>query len=88
VFQLLLAIAVAAILCRLVSEWSKPRREHLLGIADNHARMAANYRENGNLWVAAWHERMSREFEWAAERFWVIPPRSRPFPPTGWTPPP
>ena len=93
VFRSLLVVAVAAIFLHLGSEWLRSRRERMLEVADWHARTGAEYRRNAGKnfrmsWVAVWHDSMRKEYERAAGRPWVIPRRSSPFPPSGWTPPP
>jgi hypothetical protein len=92
VFRLMLAVAIAAIVCYSVANWSGSRRERLLEIANRHARLGAEYRRNANghdgmLWTASWHDHMRREFERAASQPWPTVPSSMPFPPKGWRPP-
>jgi hypothetical protein len=93
VFRMLLGVAIAAILLHFLSDWMRNRRERLLQLADRHARIGAEYHDNagGNLdmlRIAAWHERMRREFERAAAHPWELPPSSQPFPPKRWNAPP
>ena len=95
IFRAILAVAVAAILCFVLTEPIKRRaldhRRRLLEIAANHATSAREYARNAGgspvmLKIAAWHDHMRREFERAAGRPDDPPPTSRPFPPEGWTP--
>lgn len=93
VFHLSLGIALIAILLFMTTERLKGRRDRLLNIADNHARIGADYLRNahGNadlLRIGAWHAHMSREFERAADQPWTVPPSSLSFPPKGWNPTP
>jgi hypothetical protein len=90
VFQLLLAVAVCAIVTYVVTEVPRRRaREHTercLVIADNHARLSREYRRNaggdaGMLRTAAWHEHMRQVFEEAATQSDAPIPVSQPFPP-------
>lgn len=94
IFRAILAVAVAAILCFVLTEPIKRRaldRHHrLLQIAASHGSLAGEYARNsagspGMLKIAAWHDHMRREFERAAGRPDELPPTSRPFPPEGWT---
>lgn len=93
IFHLSLGIAMIAILVFLATDRLKSRRDRLLNIADNHARIGAEYQRNahGNadmLRIGAWHAHMSREFERSADQPWTVPPSTRPFPPKGWSPTP
>ena len=92
VFRLMLAVAVAAILLLLATDWARGRHDRLLGVADNHARLGGEYRRNAGknptmLVISAWHAELSRRFERASARPWEATPRSSPFPPPGWLPP-
>jgi hypothetical protein len=92
VFIWMLAVAVIAIGLSFLSDRGARHAERCLEIADNHARLAANYREGAKVYppslrVAAWHDHMRRQFEQAADRPWSSIPVSWPFPPLNWAPP-
>lgn len=94
IFRTILAVAVAALLCYVVTEPMKrqalDRRQRLMAIAASHGSLAGEYGLHsagrpGMLRTASWHDHMRREFERAATRPDDPPPQSRPFPPEGWT---
>ena len=87
VFRWLLALAIVAIGLHPMTDRIRGRRDRLREVADNHARLARNYRDGGNTIMVAWHELMSREQRDAAERPWQSAPTSRMIPPPGWSPP-
>lgn len=96
VFQTLLAVAVCAIATHLATEALKnsarTRFDRCIEIADNHARMGREYRQNpaGNpawLRIATWHESMQATFEEAAARPEIPMPTTTTVPPPGWQPP-
>jgi hypothetical protein len=90
--RVMLVVALMAFPLAYLAERSQQRRERCLEIADNHARVGAEYRRNaqgqgGMLLTADWHEYMQAEFERAAHESWGPIPKSHPFPPKGWVPP-
>jgi hypothetical protein len=89
----MLAVAVMAIALSFASGSSRQHAGRCLEIADNHARLGAEYRRNAKadpvmLRIASWHDFMRSRFEQAASRPWAPPPASRAFPPEGWQPMP
>jgi hypothetical protein len=93
----MLAVVVVAIPLSLLSDRNGQHSERCLAIADNHARVGAEYRRNGKaqtgllridmLRLAAWHDEMRRRFEEAANHPWMTPPVNEEVPPKGWVPP-
>jgi hypothetical protein len=82
---IMVVVAIAAMI--LAWSYDRPaRRERCHEIAARHASLSAEYRRNADgdqtmLRIAAWHERMGRMFESAADRPWEPIPASLPFPP-------
>ena len=96
VFHLLLVVAVAAILMQVATGPLKSRAaerfERCRQLAERHASLAAEYRQNsggdaGMLRISRWHEHMRDEFERAARQPEIPLPPSQPFPPQSWIAP-
>ena len=96
VFHLLLVVAVAAILMQVATGPLKSRAaerfERCRQLAESHASLAAEYRQNsggdaGMLRISRWQEHMRNQFERAARQPEIPLPPSRPFPPQSWIAP-
>jgi hypothetical protein len=93
----MLIVAVVAIPLSLLSDRNWQNAERCRAIADNHARVGAEYRRNGKaqtgmlridmLRLAEWHDEMRRRFEEAAGRPWMTPPVNEEIPPRSWVAP-
>jgi hypothetical protein len=84
---LLVIVAVLAMPAAWMAETSRTRRDSCLPVADNHARIGAEY-DRTMLRLADWHDHMASVFARDASRAFGKRPGNREIPPSGWEPEP